>query len=301
MKKIFLIILFVSLSFQDFLAQSSQQSSMQSDSIYFPLDIGNKFFYQGGREPDNGFYSSTKAIIDSFANGTRVISVTNYYIDSTSNTTEYWLFSDNKFYAASYYPFSFDFPVFNGSFTEDTCVYIFSKCYYIFYSTIFNQNRFCEMFSDTYSGMTTFTGKHTYTANNIGIYFKLNTAVSMGYSSRDSIQLIGFINNGILIGDSILTNIKEPDQIIYLFNLNQNFPNPFNPSTKISWQTPIGGWQTLTIYDVLGREVVTLVNEYRPPGNYEVTFDASSLSSGIYFYKLQVGAFVETKKMILLK
>ncbi|MBK7631175.1 MAG: T9SS type A sorting domain-containing protein [Ignavibacteriales bacterium] len=85
------------------------------------------------------------------------------------------------------------------------------------------------------------------------------------------------------------------------FYLSQNYPNPFNPSTKISWQSPIAGNQTLKIYDVLGNEVETLVNEYKPAGSYEVEFNASSLSSGIYFYKLQAGEFIQTRKMILLK
>jgi len=85
------------------------------------------------------------------------------------------------------------------------------------------------------------------------------------------------------------------------YNLAQNYPNPFNPSTTISWQSPIGSHQTLKIYDVLGNEVATLVNEYREAGRYEVTFDATQLASGIYLYKLQAGSFIETKKMILLK
>ena len=85
------------------------------------------------------------------------------------------------------------------------------------------------------------------------------------------------------------------------FELTQNYPNPFNPSTKISWQSPISSHQTLKIYDMLGNEVVTLVDEFREAGRYETTFDASTLSSGIYFYRLQAGPFVETKKMILIK
>ena len=85
------------------------------------------------------------------------------------------------------------------------------------------------------------------------------------------------------------------------YMLFQNYPNPFNPSTKISWQSPVSGHQTLKVYDVLGNEVATLVNEYRNAGSYEVDFNASSLSSGIYFYKLHAGSFVQTKKMILLK
>jgi len=85
------------------------------------------------------------------------------------------------------------------------------------------------------------------------------------------------------------------------FVLKQNYPNPFNPTTKISWQSPVGSHQTLKVYDVLGNEVATLLDEYREAGRYEVEFNASNLSSGIYFYKLTVGSFVETKKMILLR
>jgi N-acetylneuraminic acid mutarotase len=85
------------------------------------------------------------------------------------------------------------------------------------------------------------------------------------------------------------------------FGLDQNYPNPFNPSTIISWQVPVVSWQTLKIYDVLGNEVATLVNEEKPIGSYEVEFNAISLPSGIYFYRLQTGSFVETKKMVLLR
>lgn len=85
------------------------------------------------------------------------------------------------------------------------------------------------------------------------------------------------------------------------FILNQNYPNPFNPNTKISWHSPVSSWQTLKVYDVLGNEVATLVNEYKSAGSYEFDFNASKLASGIYFYKLQVGSFIQTKKMIVLK
>jgi hypothetical protein len=85
------------------------------------------------------------------------------------------------------------------------------------------------------------------------------------------------------------------------FSLEQNYPNPFNPTTSI--QYAIGSRQiiTLKVYDVLGNEIATLVNEEKPAGEYEVEFNASELTSGIYFYQLKSGSFVETKKMILLK
>jgi hypothetical protein len=85
------------------------------------------------------------------------------------------------------------------------------------------------------------------------------------------------------------------------FELLQNYPNPFNPSTKISWQSPIGSRQTLKVYDVLGNEVVTLVNEFKPAGTYGITFYAKGLPSGVYFYQLKAERFIETKKMLLLK
>jgi hypothetical protein len=85
------------------------------------------------------------------------------------------------------------------------------------------------------------------------------------------------------------------------FNLEQNYPNPFNPGTKISWQLPTRSLVLLKVYDIIGNEVAALVNGEKPAGNYEVNFNASKLSSGIYFYRLQAGSFIDTKKMLLLK
>jgi|GEM_PF-5728669 len=102
----------------------------------------------------------------------------------------------------------------------------------------------------------------------------------------------------------IPTGIETPEEKITSvlgFELSQNYPNPFNPTTKISWQSPFSSHQTLIVYDVLGREIVTLVNEYREAGSHIVYFDGSNFASGIYFYRLQAGSFVEVKKMILMK
>ena len=103
-------------------------------------------------------------------------------------------------------------------------------------------------------------------------------------------------------------SVEDEENSLSSFTLEQNYPNPFNPSTKISWQSPISSHQTLKVYDALGKEIATLVNEEKPAGTYEIDFDAKNLSSGIYFYriaihsdKLTAGSFVETKKMILLR
>lgn len=100
---------------------------------------------------------------------------------------------------------------------------------------------------------------------------------------------------------NVITGVEEELVMPSAFKLEQNYPCPFNSSTKISWQTPVISWQTIKIFDVLGNEVATLVNEYKPAGNYEIEFNVSKLSSGVYFYRLQVGSFIETKKMILMK
>ncbi len=85
------------------------------------------------------------------------------------------------------------------------------------------------------------------------------------------------------------------------FKLEQNYPNPFNPATIINYQLPIDNWVTIKVYNVLGEEVATLVNEVKKAGQYEVEFSAATFSSGVYFYRLVAGDYVSTKKLILLK
>lgn len=100
---------------------------------------------------------------------------------------------------------------------------------------------------------------------------------------------------------SDVTSIVEGRKFFNTFYIQQNYPNPFNPATTIRFQIPEFSFVTLKVYDVLGSEVVTLVKEEKIVGNYEIDFNAAGLPSGIYFYKLQAGSFVDTKKMILLR
>ncbi len=101
---------------------------------------------------------------------------------------------------------------------------------------------------------------------------------------------------------SDLTNVGHNE--IFLpkeFHLMQNYPNPFNPTTLISYQIPEEGFVTMRIYDVMGREVSTLINQRQKPGKYNVEFNASNLSNGMYFYQLKVNNYISTKKMMLVK
>jgi hypothetical protein len=136
--------------------------------------------------------------------------------------------------------------------------------------------------------------------------------ILIGYEIDRSTTPLSGITAVRLISDAVQTfyennfgypivSIEDEQPAFSNFSLEQNFPNPFNPSTKISWQLPVGSQQTLKIYDVLGNEITTLIDEYKPAGRYEIEFNASSLPSGVYFYQLKAGDYIDTKKMILLK
>jgi hypothetical protein len=99
----------------------------------------------------------------------------------------------------------------------------------------------------------------------------------------------------------VLTSVKTERELPSEFSLEQNYPNPYNPVTKIKYSLPNESFVTLKIYNLIGEELFTLVNEDKAIGNYEIEFNAKALPSGIYFYQLQGGNFVKTKKMVLMK
>jgi hypothetical protein len=98
-----------------------------------------------------------------------------------------------------------------------------------------------------------------------------------------------------------ITGLKNIGNTPAVYSLSQNYPNPFNPSTKIDFVIPEAGFVIIKVYDILGREVASLINKEMKTGSYTVDFDASALSTGVYFYKLSSGSFTDTKKMILVK
>lgn len=118
----------------------------------------------------------------------------------------------------------------------------------------------------------------------------LTIITNKGFSIYDTLEVSNFT-----------VDIKDEPNKINAYNLVQNYPNPFNPITKIKYSLPQRSSVSLKIYDILGKEISTLVNEVKEMGNYEAVFDAANLSSGIYFYRIQAGNFIKTKKMILIK
>jgi hypothetical protein len=106
-----------------------------------------------------------------------------------------------------------------------------------------------------------------------------------------------YFNSEILITGVEPISATMPDN----FGLSQNYPNPFNPSTKINFSLPKSGNVEIKVYDVMGKEVAVLVNEFKSAGTYAVDFDAGNFSSGIYFYSIKSGDFTAIKKMVLVK
>jgi len=117
------------------------------------------------------------------------------------------------------------------------------------------------------------------------------------------LALQGCVIDGVVYGDTTFTivSVEDESETTSSFYLSQNFPNPFNPTTTINCAIKSTGLVTLKVYDILGKEVAELVNEAKDAGNYSVTFNASELPSGIYFYTLTSGNFTATKKLILLR
>ena len=154
--------------------------------------------------------------------------------------------------------------------------------------------------------------------NNMGI-FLLDKADQKWIDCRGpflfaNMDIIGnYIFTGSLLGAGIgyttvsnfITSVKALDNSPNSFNLCQNYPNPFNPTTTIKYSLPTGRqeFQTvqLKVYDILGREITTLVNQKQKPGNYEVNWNGSEYSSGVYFYKLKVDNYTSVKKMMMTK
>ncbi len=147
-----------------------------------------------------------------------------------------------------------------------------------------NNNNGISGTSDSWNGISwaPYTGP-------IDIKYNNNEDLISIYAKKASVKYISF------------TAVENFENLPNNFTLSQNFPNPFNPSTTISFDIPKSEFVTLKVFDILGKEVTTLINEEMIAGNYTKTWDAKNLSSGVYFYKLQAGKFTETKKMVLVR
>jgi len=155
------------------------------------------------------------------------------------------------------------------------------------------------LYAATYDGV--------YASTNNGLSWTLNNEGQTSFPSfwvwANNSKVITGTSGGIWNSTvSYVTPVeKSLDNLPSYFSIAQNFPNPFNPSTIIKYDIPKESFVTIIVYDALGREVIELVNKQKSAGSYQETFNAAKLASGIYFYRIQAGSFVETKKMILMR
>ncbi len=135
----------------------------------------------------------------------------------------------------------------------------------------------------------------------------LNTYTYDSDGNNSIITMQDWVNGNLenafrmLFGYEWTTDVETGNPVASEFRLMNNYPNPFNPSTTIKYSVPQGSNVLIKVFDILGNEIETLVNEEKLVGIYEASWNATSLSSGVYFYRLQAGDFISTKKMILLK
>jgi hypothetical protein len=139
-------------------------------------------------------------------------------------------------------------------------------------------------------------------AKNIGYLYYNYMMSGLHAQAYEYSWLKGCIINGQMFGDTSLTNINQISfEVPTLYSLSQNYPNPFNSTSNLKFQIANTGDVKIVVYDIMGREVQTLVNERLQPGTYEASFDGSALNSGVYFYKLITDGYTETKKMLMVK
>jgi hypothetical protein len=289
MKSIGLIILFISSSI---IAQSRAE--------YYPLQIGNKWVYKvtdyegdvSPTPPSISFHSKEVIGDTVMDNGKK------YFVILENGVNEYERF-DTLTNEIIYYSSN------AGSQVNEEQIYSLN---YIKDSTVVWNSSFGGMkFQITFYQMPS---SDTSTINLIGdglgsvnVSFKKFIGIVYNSYSYDFgvsySNLIGYRINGKQWGQ--LTGVNTNLNIVSDYKLEQNYPNPFNPTTKIMYKLPKEGMVSLKIYDMLGREVKTLVNEHKNAGSYNIEFNANHLTSGIYFYRLTSGNFTQVKKLILIK
>lgn len=277
---------------------------------WYPLNLGDKWVYNNtfyGDFGDSSRWISILEVVNHKIIGNQVfneISVTEIPIDTSGNSgthSEYfrvdstvgkiyrsWIEDDSLLYEELYMDLIVEvgdtIPVGNGIYLESEEPV-----------TIFGLN----------SRKRTFIQTQTPTQ-------QLELVNGLGKTYEYIWELVGFKNvlkgciiDGVIYGDTTVVSVEdETPNMPTEFSLSQNYPNPFNPSTKIKYALSSRQYATLKVYDILGNKVATLVNEELPAGEYEVEFIAaknSFLSSGIYFFQLRAGIFIQTKKMLLLK
>ena len=160
------------------------------------------------------------------------------------------------------------------------------------YATFVDNSTYAVLSIDVNGTETAFAGTYTTAASGVG---NINTIV------LNQLAPTTLTSEGIFEITNYATGIDDDGQLPVEFSLEQNYPNPFNPSTRIAFELPTAATVKLTVFNLAGQEVAKLVNEQRNAGRHEITFEAGNLPSGIYFYRIQAGNYISTRKMMLVR
>jgi len=269
---------------------------LYSSTIYsqgwFPLEIGNRWDYFAHH--------------DAGANGEWYDSISIEIIDKQilPNNIEYYLFSGP--FTWLYYPYPKYIREENNKiyfFDEEDSVDCFAFRFDIPMWTFYYNCKGGEL--HIYDIDTSYTLGYPDIRQNQNFHYYFSQKFGIYYLFEYGIVNSDYTLKGCIISDTtygqLLVSVENSNRIVTDFSLSQNYPNPFNPNTTIKYQIPEISFVTIKVYDVLGNEIVTLVKEEKPAGSYEILFDGTGLTSGIFFYQLRAGQYVETKKMVLLK
>jgi hypothetical protein len=284
-------------------------------TVTFPLEIGDRWFYSYS-SAINGKGSVVRQIADTTKDGFRRVIVTTHFGDSTSVGTEYWLHKDGKFFRTGFPSLTeYSYPLFVSSLKSDSSYsspYVYDVVTWHLTTTGFAGEVFASQVVAESGGMHPISFMtNTGVAQSIGLYY-IFTYYKGGViiTQNDTCRLVGLFASGVAYGDTTatMTGVHSDSRSSPEFAVMQNYPNPFNASTTLRYTVAGTGhealgtsWVKLAVYDILGREVAVLVNDKLEAGFHEVRFNGEGLSSGVYFYRLQAGAYVETKKFVLAK
>ena len=282
------------------------ETKLSIDTItpkYFPLAVGNVYKYHYASSNFYNYDYIVRIIKDTIINSKRYFLVNQYFpgfigsilrFDSTTGN----IYSRKSTGYCSYSPFEELVDSLCARIGDTTLVctpyipkhYCLDTGFVALFGTQVKRKIFSHNTSEVFTSIT------------YGLNFGIIFAAYSDFWGVASESLVGCYINGILYGDTTLSSIKQissttPDK----YTLYQNYPNPFNPNTNIKFDIQKTSPIKLVIYDALGREVATLVNEELKAGSYQVSWDGSNYTSGVYFYTLQAGDYIETKKMLLLK